>query len=205
MSNTARSADATRIKHRTGPEPSISVLARALVNALGDVVLDLGAAKTLADVREALGVDGSTGSLFAVKTVGQAVASSVTLVDDLQLVLPVSANSTYLFELGLVLTEDGGGIDADVTIPAGATLYGNWFTMYGDEPTPSANPITTKTTIAQEFAGDTYMAVQKFVVVTSSTAGNVQYKFAQLTSNAAASSTLAGSWIKAEKVTNLNE
>jgi hypothetical protein len=60
--------------------------------------------------------------------------------------------------------------------------------------------VTSRSTIAFSLAGEPVSLLQKFIVTTSSTAGNVQLEFAQDASNPAASTIKAGSWIKAEKV-----
>jgi hypothetical protein len=179
------------------------VLAQGIIKKAGQpiLVLDEATGQVLdsSGAASALG-GGASAALFSRKTVGQAVASSVTLVNDLQLVLPVAANSTYLFELGLILSENGGGIDADIIVPSGAIAYGNWLVLNGSDLESIAVNVTTEAQIASSLGGNSLAVIQKFIVTTASTAGNVQLQFAQTSSNAAESRIQAGSWIKAEKV-----
>jgi hypothetical protein len=142
-------------------------------------------------------------TLFSQKTTDQSVTSSTVLVDCAGLSLPVEANSTYLVKMGLLVTENGGSLDAIVVAPSGATAYGFWSVITGASPwgfVPGDTSVTTEATIALSLSAASRYVPAEFLLVTGATAGTVKLQFAQSSSNASASTTKSGSWIKAQKL-----
>lgn len=124
----------------------------------------------------------------------QTVTSSTAFVNDAALVFALSANATYVVEVcAIFLTASTApDVKTDWTVPAGATgtkmgvgstAVAASFTSGADTRASfTANPFTTPNvyqlgTVAQ------YLW-ETAVVITAGTAGNVQFRWAQNTSNA---------------------
>lgn len=123
------------------------------------------------------------------------VVSSTTLVDGVGAVAAVEADAFYWWRLHLHFTGNAtGDIKVAWTVPTGAT--GFWglvgatvgVAAYGD-----ANPLTT-------IDGANTLAVLDGFLDTSSTAGNLQLRFAQNTSNGTATVVKAGSLLSVARV-----
>jgi hypothetical protein len=139
------------------------------------------------------------------KTVNQSVTSSTTLVNDLELTLPVVANGTYLLD-GFI-DYDGqfgpgtGDIKFDWSLPSGATL--RWGPL-GNASNDTSQKYASNTNLTGNvLTAGTYgtggahnAATPRGYVTVSSTAGNIQLMWAQNVSSATATSVYAGSWIR---------
>lgn len=132
--------------------------------------------------------------LFVRKTSNETVNNSAVLQNDDALVLAVSASSTYLLSLRLIVNS---GTTPDFkftfTVPAGTT--GSIQIFEGSTPSTAAavlqGPFSlTATSATSGIAADQIILVQGVVVV-STTAGNLQLQWAQNTANA--SNTIVGS------------
>ena len=133
----------------------------------------------------------------AAKTSDQSVTSSTTLVSDSALFLPVATSALYIFNCLILNTGlTGGQIKMQFTGPAGATMNsgiigfasagGNTFgaTFRGFASTVIFDTPTSETPILWQGS-----------IQTSSTAGTVQFQWAQGTSNATATVVKAGSYL----------
>lgn len=131
---------------------------------------------------------------LVIKTVDESLSSSITLQNDDQLVLPVDANATY--ELWLRATQNSGatpGFRCGFTIPTGAT----WHWGFMDLGSSAANEQMLLTgsggTAGITGAGADSAVIINAIVAIGSTAGNVQFQWAQSASNAATTTVRAGS------------
>lgn len=131
-----------------------------------------------------------TGSLPIIKTksANQEVQNSTTLVDDTHLYFTAEANSTYAIQIQLILrslTGSNGGIKMSVNAPAGSTVEIGSLTVFGDPTTHitagynsgiDAYVLGTQSGSGGTSEGSARVTVQ---VVTSSTIGTIQFRFAQ--------------------------
>ncbi|MCX5234453.1 hypothetical protein OG824_04290 [Streptomyces prunicolor] len=117
---------------------------------------------------------------FVRKTSDQSKTSTTTLGNDTQLLLPVVANATYsLFLLCIFSGGTTGDIKFDWTVPSGTVL--RWADQTG------ASGLNTDVDVYSAPGGTTQVAFQVWAtVVTSSTAGNVQFRWAQNATDATA-------------------
>jgi len=107
------------------------------------------------------------------KTADQSRTSTTTLANDSQLVLPVVANATYsLFLLCIFSGGTTGDIKFDWVVPSGTVL--RWSDQTG------ASGLNSDVDVYSAPGGTTQVSFQIWAtVVTSSTAGNVQFRWAQ--------------------------
>ncbi|MDP4219115.1 MAG: hypothetical protein Q8916_02450 [Bacteroidota bacterium] len=143
---------------------------------------------------------------FARKTTDVVLtASNTTLQSDADLFIPMVANATY--EFSGVIAYDGSTTSSDLkiafTIPAGASI--RWsFDQAGTAITPSS--ITSSGTAASTFHVDATTSTNdqsifvSGIVVVGGTAGNLQLQEAQATSQAATTTILTNSHLKATRV-----
>jgi len=140
------------------------------------------------------------------KAADQSVTSSTTLTADSHLVMAVVANATYVVDGWLMLfgpTPTTGDAKIDFTIPSGATMHytsggvvvASPATQYED----TVNANSTARSIGTNGSTDMGVALHAHVVV-GSTAGNVQLRFAQNSSNATATGFRAGSWLRFTRI-----
>ena len=135
-----------------------------------------------------------------VKAVDESVTSSVTLQNDDELFLSADANAQY-FVWGHVIYDGAAAGDISVawSVPAGATF--DW--VSGGIQTGATTGVDTVSTSAQPTAGNPAIgaigAGTNLVIplqgrlVTAGTAGTLQFRWAQNTSNATATRVRAGS------------
>jgi hypothetical protein len=147
-----------------------------------------------------------------VKAANETVTSSTTLQNDDELFVSVEANAQYEVSLRLLHDSDNTAA-ADVkmswTGPSGATMFWGGHGANVAESGASSGTITAtnmETHLINEtmtFGGGdstgTY-AILGGVLVTSSTAGTLQYQWAQNTSNAIASTVRAGSTLSVRRI-----
>jgi hypothetical protein len=144
--------------------------------------------------------------VFARKTADQTKANA-TLANDTHLALAVSASSTYIVDLFLII--DGslaGDFKMGFTGPAGATM--DWvIAAQGTGATgTNGNQSFAYQTLATTDNAGTIGAAAKLVIcptgtlVTSTTAGTLQLQWAQNTTDATVTTLFTGSWLRLERV-----
>ncbi|MFJ3665079.1 hypothetical protein ACIPSE_01345 [Streptomyces sp. NPDC090106] len=141
-------------------------------------------------VSGSLSVTGVGQMQFARKTADQSKTSTTTLGNDTHLFLPVVANATYgLFLLCVFSGGTTGDIKFDWTVPSGTVL--RWADQTG------TSGLNTDVDVYSAPGGTTQVAFQIWAtVVTSSTAGNVQFRWAQNATDATATIVRANSMLQ---------
>lgn len=141
--------------------------------------------------------------LFARKTTDEGRTSTVALANDADLVVPVQADSTYVFEATIFY--DGattGDLKFDLTSPAGSTLKWAPVGLTG-AATSGAGSIDVRVGVGTPGAAgagtQTGLRVRG-LLRTAGTAGNLQFRWAQVVSDATATTVYIDSFITAEKV-----
>lgn len=166
-----------------------------------------------ADSAQTLGVKWASptaGDTIVRKTADETVNNSASLQNDDELVMSVSANGVYWFEIILLCSSPSTASDfkADFTVPSGTTmLYGpvNYQAAAQWDITGTAvNPQVLKTqsstpTWGGNTGGTTGVWMQGFVFV-SSTGGSVQFRWAQNTATVGDSKILANSFIRYRQI-----
>lgn len=141
----------------------------------------------------AVHADGTRGLIgqtrTAVKPSDTSRASTIAPAADPVLALTVAANATYLVECVGVWTSGGGGFRADWTGPAGATMV--WTDNDGSSSPDLGTDLTFAATTGTTFKG---------ALVVGATAGTLTFRWAQNTSNAAATVLKAGCYLRLERV-----
>ncbi len=126
-----------------------------------------------------------------IKSVDQVKNSDVTYADDSELVIPVRANKNYFFIVWLI---HNSGTDPDfkykIVDPSGATIHinQNALTHQTASITVTGNPAVALTSTG----ADLVTGVMGHCIV-GSTPGNISVQWAQQTSDAGATTLLAGS------------
>lgn len=153
-----------------------------------------------------LSVTGVGLSTTVVKPTTTARASTTVLANDPALVVPVVANATY--ELSGWLAYNGiasaaGDFKVDWTVPAGTNFAWARNGYISNSVNQTDTVVTDEVTI--RVLGTfgvitTVSAPFKGIVTTAGTAGNLQLRWAQNVSSATATSLVAGSYIKIERV-----
>jgi hypothetical protein len=137
------------------------------------------------------------------KSATETVTSSTTLQDDDELVVPVDANATYVMTFHLALgSVAAADVNTEYTVPAGASGF-KW--CQGPPPASTDRENTTMVSAVHNFGTDRRYGptsttsvpavIEHLLVNTSSTAGNVVFRWAQDTSNATGSVNLAGAFV----------
>ncbi|MFE7947421.1 hypothetical protein [Streptomyces sp. NPDC057426] len=141
------------------------------------------------------------------KTATESVTSSTTLQDDDELFVSVEANATYVVDMMLIHSSaTAGDIKIGWSVPAGASF--SW-TGQG-----ASNTATSSFTVADsnmagrnaaeslEFGGGAGTATRADVsgtLITSATAGALQFQWAQRVSDATATQVRAGTWLSVRR------
>lgn len=136
-----------------------------------------------------LSVTGVGAEVFVLKTGDESIASNITPQNDDELSVPVVANAIYRVEVNAIWTTGGGGFRCDFTGPASATMV--WTDNDGVGATTIGQDVTFSATTGASFIG---------ALDTAGTAGTLQFRWAQNTSNAAATVLKAGSYILIRRV-----
>ena len=141
--------------------------------------------------------------LLVYKLAAEAVTSSTTLQNDDELFLPVAANAFYILDCWIQFNAlVGADIKIAWTVPTSATMnysaLGTGPTNYTDYDTSVVSSGTARP--AKGNAPTPQAISSRGHLQTSSTAGTLQLQWAQNTSNATATSVLAGSWIRLNRV-----
>lgn len=180
----------TDIKAAAGIPYSKLSLADSIVNA------DVNSAAAIALTKLASFIIASA----AIKGSDQQVTSSTVLVNDEALLLALAAGSIYTFH-GRIAYNSGSTPDIKMafTVPNGAAIY--FFHIDSDLTTLRGYfTLTSGTSFIAQCTGNNQLLFIHGVVVTGATAGNLQFQFAQQTSNGGATKVLAFSTLIAEKV-----
>lgn len=139
-----------------------------------------------------------------VKPSGTPVTSSTTVISDPDLVLPVVASATYIFECYLGFTATSGGdLKWTWAVPAGASLLYEAVHNEGGATGLNNSTLTYSdaNTILGAGAGATVEAVaMRGNLVVAGTAGNLQLRWAQNTSNAGATTIRAQSHLWLQRI-----
>lgn len=143
-------------------------------------------------------------ALKVVKPTDESLASSATLQNDNDLVLPLVANATYLLQMQLGYeggTAGASDLKIGWTFPTGTTI--RWMAI-GNSTTPTFGSAVGKSEstvvgFATNGAGVLQSLFVSGEVTVSSTAGNLQLQWAQNTINATATIVHAQSWIRLER------
>jgi len=140
------------------------------------------------------------------KPADQSVTSSTTLTNDNDLVASLEANATYELEGYLMAfgsTPGVGDMKIDFTIPSGATMKYTSFGVVASSPATSYEATVNASSTARAIGtnGSTDMGVPiRADIVMGSTAGSVQLRFAQNSSNATATGFRAGSRLRFRRI-----
>ena len=191
------------------------------IDAKGDLIVGTGAD---AFSRLAVGTNGqvltadstqATGLIFSTPTTpptiksvrkssDQTVTSSTTLINDSQLKFAVAANETYIFQAWLYTFAADGTPDIKVTFtgPAGSTvLWSSSQVIFNAAAATTLTVVAPGATTADLFVDANLRAIQLYGTISNSTtAGDLQFQFAQNTSSANGTSVKAGSSIFGIKV-----
>lgn len=155
------------------------------------------------------GAGGSGGDGIVRKTTDETITANTTLQNDDELLFPVDANSVYAFEITLFLVAPNTAADWKIgwAVPASTTMLWGPHGLQGTIPwagdTVSLNPPALSTEGSSfSFSGGVGPSgfFARGIVVTVGTAGNVQFKWAQSTSDAGNSTVKANSFIRYRKI-----
>ena len=159
--------------------------------------------RAIAVSRNERGLIGVMGSLIGAsaiqlvrKTVDEGVANSTTLQDDDELKGQLAANEIVAFQAYLHVT---GVAAADIkiafTVPTGATMWWAPFgtVMIDDSGTINGTSVVTGSGSSVSFDTNSRLINIAGYVANGANAGNLQLQFAQVSSNASASSIKIGS------------
>lgn len=210
-------------KNLTEVAATAAYVAKTLVDAKGDLLVG-SAADTL--VRRAVGANGTVltadsaeadgvkwaaaaaPTLFARKTATESRTSTTTFANDTDLVVAVAASTTY--ELNAMIVYDGpaaGDFKFSFQCPAGAVLLAS-FVASGQSVALTVDVSVAQMTRVIENGNNAAgtdgsnsltMQIQGLLRV-AGTAGNLQFQWAQLASNATATRVLLDSFITLRKV-----
>ena len=145
-------------------------------------------------------VPGSRG--LKIKSADQSVSASTTLVDCDDLVVPVAANTNYAIDACIFFTAGTtGDIKFAFTCPSGAAIRWGMIHESGGAGAIdlSALQLSSGDTEASDGLGasETWARISGRISV-GATAGNLQFQFAQNTSNGTASTVEEGSWLRVD-------
>lgn len=121
----------------------------------------------------------------AIKTAPESVASSTALQDDDELVVPVEANTRYRFEALLVCGGSAGDIVIDFIGPAGSTELWAFGGPHSGAMFSAAQGIA--------IGGSNFAVQAGGILLVGATAGNLTLRWAQQTSDPAATTVQEGS------------
>jgi hypothetical protein len=144
--------------------------------------------------------------LWVLKTSTESVTSSITLQNDDQLALPMSANAKYSFDAYIIY--DGSAsfdLRAGFTVPSGAAITWSAFGPQSGVGVTSLNANAVVTSggalgLACGGAGTSLGAGPRGYVSTAGTSGNLQFQFAQMVSGATATRVFLGSWLRLTRI-----
>ncbi len=176
----------------------------AKVTTAGDIVYATGAS---AFARLGLGdfAANSQNPKYVTKTADESVTSSTAYQDDDDLLLAVGANEVWLVEaIILIKSNSTANFKLKWTVPSGATAYhfllvrsaGGSFSGDLESATSPRSAEGLDATIAHPAP-----ALIRLIITTSGTSGDLQFQWAQDTSNGTATQVLKGSYLRALQIT----
>lgn len=142
------------------------------------------------------------GGWFARKTADQTIASSTAMTNDSELVVPVIANATYVMKAFISYRALAAAkIKIGWTGPAGATM--DWSPVGLDTGVSgfvtginrAVYTIANAPAVGEAGVAQSVSAGPEGMLITSATAGNLQFQWAQNTSNATGTVVKANSWV----------
>lgn len=147
------------------------------------------------------------GGIIVVKAADESVTSSTTVQNDDHFIIPVEANSSYILD-GFVHYDGAfgaGSLKMDWTIPSGATMYWSPFGNQADQTTQkldsNASSATSAISVGTYGTGGNHTCFAPLgYITTSSTAGNLQFRWAQNSSNGTATTVYSGSWFRLRRL-----
>lgn len=143
-------------------------------------------------------------SATVIKPSDESVTSSTTLQDDDAFTFALKANTKYVISGGLFATSTVAQPDIKIafTVPSGATMDIGYLAQGGSSRTAELLETSGTASAQIDIPANTNTLIQQFgSVVTSSTSGNLQLKWAQFSSNATATKIKQGSFITVTEVT----
>ena len=143
------------------------------------------------------------GSITAVKTADESLASDATLNNDADLVIAVAANSRYSFELYIVAESASAlpEIDIAFTGPAGSTVRYSMWSINEDGAALDDHADAGGTELLVDLPAALAAGIHVLgTIVVAGTAGNLQFQWAQNVSNATAVIVREGGWLIAHKL-----
>lgn len=141
--------------------------------------------------------------LIADKTGDQSLTSSTTLQNDNTLVVPVVANARYKVWLEILYkgaATNTGDLKYAFSVPSGATIAGRAVSI--TNPLGMSTFTITQSSVPVSYSngtGNPLPCWAVFTLTTSLTPGNLQIQWAQNTSNATATTVMAGSSLTARR------
>jgi len=134
------------------------------------------------------------------KSANESVTSSTTLQNDDELLYAMDANTNYHFEISVLFTGGtAGDMKFSITTPSGGDLWATGWIPYAGGVS-AFGPISASGGVISsvDALGTTNptMIFIRGVVMNSSTAGNLQFQWAQNASSATATTVYAGSYMK---------
>lgn len=150
-------------------------------------------------VNEIIGAVNGLGGQFVRKTIDEAFPSNITLQPDDELILPMEAASIYAFDmLFLYVASTVADIKLKWTLPAGTTAVWTMVGALGGVLTTYTGDATL--TCLWDGSGSLQSAHAWGAFITSATPGNASLTWAQVVSEATATTVKANSYINARKV-----
>jgi hypothetical protein len=144
--------------------------------------------------------------VFVTKAADEPATSSTTLQNDDELFLTLSASATYALDGYLITagaTVTTGDLKIDWTVPSGTTMKYTSFGVVVSSPAvqyeATVNASSTARPIGTNGSSDMGVPVRA-VIITSTTAGTLQLRWAQNTSSATPTIIRAGSWLRLTRI-----
>jgi hypothetical protein len=170
------------------------------INLGGDVVTDLNVVGDISGT-------GKGYTQVIRKTTDATRTSTTTTTTDPDMIVALAANTNYLIEFYMMISGTAGDFKLAWNAPAGSTVY-RW-SLGPDVGATSNSNVTMRTSIhvpASEPAFGVFSdtswsgAKETIIVLNGATAGNLQLKWAQNTSNAAVTTLRANSFMLVRKI-----
>jgi len=191
---TAATADQTNAEIETAYNAQVAAMSQATAEAGTSTTIERVTAQRIKQAIDALGGGGGTGQTFArvVKKADEAIQFSTTLHDDDELVVALSANKTY-FGMIVVYINSGTTPNFKHAFSIPALAGGEWMADLGLWREAAQNLANITIAINHLTDGGNQSMANYFRIVMGATAGNLQYQWAQQTSNGSDTKVLEGS------------
>jgi hypothetical protein len=133
------------------------------------------------------------------KTADESATSDITLSDDTHLTFAIAANEVWVTRIGLWVNTGAGGLQMQMTGPAGATGIQLGFSAIGGVPTTFAVALGSLAWAATATYTNQFWTLES-TVVNGATPGTYRLQWAQNASNGTASTLKANSFLIAERL-----